>query len=564
MANDTIVFEAQVKGINNIKDLRQALKDAKNELLQFEAGTDGFNKAQAKVSALKDKLDGLGDSTRIQGTGVERLSQSFSLMAESAGSFDGDKFKTALTGIGQAMSAIPIFLLIQSLQLLYQNMDKVTEFFNSFIGSTDKTKVAIEDLTFEIDKQTAMNKLLKSSLEGEIAIMEAQGVSIDKIIAKKKELADVEIKEIERTIALNKLRLEQEKNTVSLGDKTKTVFAGVLAALGLSNQAVTQANQVARERIERQQEIANKIIESEAEIKKIKDGLTVDEINAEKSKTEAVRKSTDETIKEYQLLQDKANEYSQKGFQDRVNNRALEVKATETYNNKRRKMNVEAMDKEYEELVLMDEIWRSEMKRLDKEDDMASDRRKLQKLQRIKQVEAAERQAQDLTYASGRMLSQALFQYQINQAEGNDKKQNELRKKAFELDKAFQIGQATIDGYRSVTGALAQTGTLGPAAVALAVANGVYTAALIAKIASTKFESGTSSSAPTIEAPTQVSVPNVSQQQQTRQGSTLLDNKSNPISQKERDTQMIQAYLLTHDVENKLNSSNRTKQISRI
>lgn len=560
MANDTIVFEAQVKGINNIKDLRQALKDAKNELLQFEAGTEGFNKAQAKVSALRDKLDGLGDSTRIQGTGVERLGQSFSLMTEAAGSFDGDKFKTALTGIGQAMSAIPIFLLIQSLQLLYQNMDKVTEFFNSFIGSTDKTKLAIEDLTFEIDKQTAKNKLLKASLEGEIAIMEAQGVSIDKIIAKKKELAEVEIKEIERTIALNKLRLEQEKNTVSLGDKTKTVFAGVLAALGLSNQAVTQANQVARERIERQQEIANKIIESEAEIKKIKDGLTVDEINAEKSKTEAVRKSTDETIKERESLLEyerrRAAEMAALDEQQRIalyESEAAKLKAKEDAAIEARRISDE----------LNGDIFAAQIRLAQREEALAKEQA-AKEIEIVKKKEAAKRQAQDLTFNAGRMLSQALFQYQINQAEGNDKKQNELRKKAFELDKAFQIGQATIDGYRSVTGALAQTGTLGPAAVALAVANGVYTAALIAKIASTKFESGTSSSAPTIEAPTQGSVPNVSQQQQTRQGSTLLDNQGNPISQQERDTQMIQAYLLTHDVENKLNSSNRTKQISRI
>lgn len=560
MANDTIVFEAQVKGINNIKDLRQALKDAKNELLQFEAGTEGFNKAQAKVSALKDKLDGLGDSTRIQGTGVERLSQSFSLMTESAASFDGDKFKTALTGIGQAMSAIPIFLLIQSLQLLYQNMDKVTEFFNSFIGSTDKTKIAIEDLTFEIDKQTAMNKLLKASLEGEIAIMEAQGVSIDKIIAKKKELADVEIKEIERTIELNKLRLEQEKNTVSLGDKTKTVFAGVLAALGLSNQAVTQANQVARGRIERQQEIANKIIESEAQIKKIKDGLTVDEINAEKSKTEAVRKSTDDTTKERErLLEYERRRAAEMAVLDEQQRNALyeseeaKLKATEDAANEAKRISDE----------LNGDIFAAQIRLAQREEALAKEQA-AKEIEIAKKKEAAKRQAQDLTFSAGRMLSQALFQYQINQAEGNDKKQNELRKKAFELDKAFQIGQATIDGYRSVTGALAQTGTLGPAAVALAVANGVYTAALIAKIASTKFESGTSSSAPTIEAPTQVSVPSVSQQQQTRQGSTLLDNQGNPISQQERDTQMIQAYLLTHDVENKLNSSNRTKQISRI
>jgi hypothetical protein len=117
--SDTVVLEAQVKGISNIKDLKAALKDAKNELLQFEVGTEAFSKAQKKVSALSEKMNDLGDSVRIQGSATERLSQSFSLLTQGLGSGSLDKAKLALTGIGQAMSAIPIFLLIEGLKYLY-------------------------------------------------------------------------------------------------------------------------------------------------------------------------------------------------------------------------------------------------------------------------------------------------------------------------------------------------------------------------------------------------------------------------------------------------------------
>ena len=99
MADDAVIFEAQVKGISNLKDLKTALKDAKSELLQFEAGTDGFARAQAKVSVLSEKMKDLGDSVRIQGSGVERLSQSFGLLREA---FEGGSIEKAKIEIGRA------------------------------------------------------------------------------------------------------------------------------------------------------------------------------------------------------------------------------------------------------------------------------------------------------------------------------------------------------------------------------------------------------------------------------------------------------------------------------
>lgn len=150
---EVVALEAQVKGISNIKELRTALKEAKNELLQFEVGSEGFTRAQAKVSALSEKMKDLGDSVKIQGSGVERLKQSFGLLTESLTSGSLDKAKLAFTGIGQAMSAIPIFLLIEGIQYLIQNFDKLIDFVKEFTGETEKAEKAIRKQNDAIQEQ---------------------------------------------------------------------------------------------------------------------------------------------------------------------------------------------------------------------------------------------------------------------------------------------------------------------------------------------------------------------------------------------------------------------------
>jgi len=111
---------------------------------------------------------------------------------------------------------------------------------------------------------------------------------------------------------------------------------------------------------------------------------------------------------------------------------------------------------------------------------------------------------------SAQNLSNAFFSLAQAAAGKDAKKQLELKKKQFKVDKAFNLVRATIDGIRSVQAALTQTP---PLSYVLAAFNGVMAAANIAKIASSKFEgetggggggSGdipTAMTAPTINAP---------------------------------------------------------------
>jgi hypothetical protein len=102
-------------------------------------------------------------------------------------------------------------------------------------------------------------------------------------------------------------------------------------------------------------------------------------------------------------------------------------------------------------------------------------------------------------------LSEAVNETQIANAEGNEAKQEELRKKGFEQSKKFQIAQATIAGIQGVINALTAQSTIPePFGSILKGVNAgivaVTTAANIAKIKATKYQGGGGGGAPSTSA----------------------------------------------------------------
>ena len=154
-------MEAEVKGveksITSFKDLKIAIKLAKDEQIamaeKFGATSAEAVKAGKKLADLKDKVEDLNDATKsLKGSGVEKLNASFSLLSEGIGTFNGDKIKTAFKGIGAAMSAIPIFLIIEGLKLLYDNFDKITALFNTTTISEKALAEATKEVSGELSK----------------------------------------------------------------------------------------------------------------------------------------------------------------------------------------------------------------------------------------------------------------------------------------------------------------------------------------------------------------------------------------------------------------------------
>ena len=161
MATEKIGIEVEVKGaeksISSFKDLKTAIKAAKDEQIamtsKFGENSIEATKAGQKLAGLKDKVEDLNDSTKsLKGSGVEKLTSSFRLLGEGLGTFDFDKVKTGFKGVGAAMSAIPIFLIIEGLKLLYDNFDKITAMFDTTTAAEKGLAEATKEVSGELSK----------------------------------------------------------------------------------------------------------------------------------------------------------------------------------------------------------------------------------------------------------------------------------------------------------------------------------------------------------------------------------------------------------------------------
>lgn len=567
MADDAVIFEAQVKGISNLKDLKTALKDAKSELLQFEAGTDGFARAQAKVSVLSEKMKDLGDSVRIQGSGVERLSQSFGLLREAFEGGSIEKAKIAFTALGQAMSAVPIFLLIEGVKYLIENFNEVTKAIGEFFSSEDKSKVSVKELSNEIENQTAQNKLLTAELNGQIAMMEAQGASIDKIIAAKRRLSEIEIQDVERQIELQKVKLEDIKQTNQQSEATQGFINLLLFQFGLRDTAINREISQAAERKAVEDEVTNKIIENEAKILEIKNKFKLEEFNLNKKDSDEKKKKADESE-----AAERAQDEREFKAKEKLNKEIRALKEAEEAAAEAEEAAAEAAERAQDEREFKAKEKLNKEIRADREAEeaaTAATEKKLndERVANAKKSEQAILDAKRQGVLAAQTLVAAYFAYQLSRAHGNAAEELKIRKQAFEVDKAFNIARAIQDGIRSVQAALTIPP---PGGEILAGVNAGLAAANVAKIAATEFNPG--SSVATNLGTANTSVPNVSgssnnipQPQTIVRTNTgqLLDDFGNPITQAEHDANVVKAYVVTHEIERKLNDSRRVKEQAR-
>lgn len=99
-------------------------------------------------------------------------------------------------------------------------------------------------------------------------------------------------------------------------------------------------------------------------------------------------------------------------------------------------------------------------------------------------------------------FNDAITETQLNKAEGNEAKQNEIRKKAFKREKALNIARALIAGAQSALQGIAKFGPPpSPAGIASIASAAAITAAQVAAIASAKFDGSGGGGLPSISAP---------------------------------------------------------------
>jgi hypothetical protein len=184
------LFQERIKGAideaNTLQGLRAEIKKYTDAVIAGEAG------AAEKLAELKDKLEDVKDATNtFKGSGVEALTSSMGQLRESITNFDGGKFTTALKGIGGAMKAIPIFLIIEGIKLLVENFDEIFNFAQSFTDSAKEVKKLTKEyeaLQVANARNTAVINAAITVQEAELNLMVSQGASNDAILAQEQKI----------------------------------------------------------------------------------------------------------------------------------------------------------------------------------------------------------------------------------------------------------------------------------------------------------------------------------------------------------------------------------------
>ena len=279
MAKEEIAFNTTVTGvektISSFKDLKTAIKAAKDEHVKmtekFGEGSIEATKASKKVGELQDKVEDLNDSTKsLKGSGIERLTSSFRLLGEGIATFDFDKIKTGFKGVGAAMGAIPIFLLIEGLKYLYDNFDKVIELYDDLTGATKEQTKSIEELNTAMEKQKNLTNEIIEKNQSYINNQITLAKNIEKI-------KDLEAKGGDNLKEINKLKKESIE-------------------LEIQNLRVIKISQEGNLKTQEQLKLNAEIYQKEQELKRIDitENAAAEKTKAEKNKLYNDKRAADE------------------------------------------------------------------------------------------------------------------------------------------------------------------------------------------------------------------------------------------------------------------------------
>lgn len=282
----------------SLTDIKKSLKELKSAALEVGEGGKSFTQLTTEANKLQDKLDDLKDSAKsLQGTGIEKLNSSFNLLRESMGTADLDKAKIAFKGIGSAIEAIPIFLLIEAVKALIENFDKVIDFGKKLFNLVSDEEKAVNNLTKAIEAQKNANKDLVASLENQLAILEAEGKSNSEILRVKKELLQAQIKELEATVTLNAAKIREVMANDDLTESYYHQMAAIQRKLGNDKAAETFDKIATRSKLDRAKEYYYALKQGERDIEKLKTDIKVAEIQTDKKNTEEAKKNAEERNK---------------------------------------------------------------------------------------------------------------------------------------------------------------------------------------------------------------------------------------------------------------------------
>lgn len=515
MAEETIALTVEIGGaeraINSMKDLKAARKDLQNAFLQ------GDQDAVKSIKKLDDAMGDLQDATKsVTGDGLEPLRNSFNLFKDGITNLDFGKIGTAFKGLGAAMKAVPIFLLVEGITYLITNfkelsegtgilaqvlkpigdlftwiIDKVYQFTDAIGLTNSELDKMGEAVKTNADKARESLALQTSEYDRQIAVAKAAGKSTVEL-EKAKQEAIVEtnvqiVKQIEAFVRAGGVLDEEKKKLLTASLET------------IKNAKVQQ--RVIDETFEKEQKDKAKKAYEENQ-KKLKE----EEEERIKILTQKYQDDADYYANLYKL----GVEYAQKriDYENQLNKTLQEIEAKKAEDAKAAKETELANENAFimAELQSRQEMsFSQQIEALNAERDLKLQNTKLTEEERLAIIQDYDQKEGDLKQkrfdnivklaaqatAAAQAISDTYFAQQLKSAKGNAEKEREIKKKQFNVNKAFGITNAVIDGVRGVQAALAQGPPLGYVFAALtAVMAGIN----VAQIASAKFDDSGASS----------------------------------------------------------------------
>jgi hypothetical protein len=515
--------------------LQKGLKDLISLQGQVGSGSAQFKKLQQAINDTEGQIGELNDSFQtLKGSGVDRLNSSLSLLREGFTGADPGKLKTAFNGLSAAMSAIPIFLLIEGLKFVAENFETVVNVVKSAIGV--------------VDEQAAAQKRLNKELQETNFQLQDLGISYKYFEQNRQRALDLEIEKLKQRGAAQT-------------EIDKVIIASEEAKLARLKKGRDEATNLGVQELTKYQDA---VFEQQDKIDLLYAKTETNRVMANKAANEKLKAERDKKTKE--TLEAEQAEFDQL-LQIAINNQGVEdqrkrddKKAQDELDASRRAINAQLdEDAKNQRLANDKEIVASSIAKWDAEEKAAK-----KAADEAEQIRQSQLQFAQLNTQSLLNLSEAYFTYRSTAAKGDTAQQEKQAKKQFETFKKIQIAAAIISGIQGVINALTAKstipepyGTIVKAATAVSI--GAATALNISKIRATKFaessaSGGASASIGDVSTP-QVNTPQIAQQ--TPGGDSNAFNPSgiaNAQTGKNKDPQRV--YVLESDIRNITNRVN--------
>lgn len=174
---------------DGIRALRTGLRDLISLQTQVGRGSSQFDQLQRAISQTEGRIRTLNDGFgTLRGSGVERLTNSIGLLREGLLSADPERLTAGFEGLNSAMKAIPIFLIIEGLKLLYDNFEKIADFFSTSAQNIKFYEESLKDLTKQVEITSEKIDYLLILRTSELKALQLQGAAYSEIIEKTKEI----------------------------------------------------------------------------------------------------------------------------------------------------------------------------------------------------------------------------------------------------------------------------------------------------------------------------------------------------------------------------------------